>query len=247
MYGQSATLPLPNSRPTPTPTPTPTLLHPGLRPTPTPIPTPRPTRIPITRLRPTPTPTPTPTPRVPSGRVVVTIDPGHGGKDSGSIGIGGLREKDVILPVSTKVAQILEQNGVQAIMTRNSDYFVSLKGRVDIAERVNSNIFVSIHVSSAGLNRPDISGTETYYYNDKRDKKLASVIHNSILKNTRTIDRGIRPARFYVLRKSSIPSVLIEIGYLTGREDATKLRNPEYQNKMAEAIAEGILQYIKQR
>ncbi|MEO0844700.1 MAG: N-acetylmuramoyl-L-alanine amidase, partial [Cyanobacteria bacterium J06643_5] len=92
-------------------------------------PTPRPNaRRPIMTLPRTTSPG-IPSSRVPNGRVSVIIDPGHGGKDPGAIGIGGLREKDVILPISIRVAQILQQNGVQAILTRNSDFFVSLKGR----------------------------------------------------------------------------------------------------------------------
>ncbi len=174
-------------------------------------------------------------PRIPSGRVVVMIDPGHGGKDSGAVGIGGLQEKNIILPISQKLARILQQNGVQVILTRNSDYFVSLQGRVDLAERANADVFVSIHTNSAGLERPDVSGLETYYYDSGLG--LARIVHNSILRSVNVRDRGVRRARFYVLRKSSMPSILVEAGYMTGREDIAKLRNAQYQSQMAEAIA----------
>ncbi|MBD2605981.1 N-acetylmuramoyl-L-alanine amidase [Scytonema hofmannii FACHB-248] len=184
-------------------------------------------------------------PRIPSGRVVVMIDPGHGGKDSGAVGIGGLQEKNIILPISQKLARILQQNGVQVILTRNSDYFVSLQGRVDLAERANADVFVSIHTNSAGLQRPDVSGLETYYYDS--GLSLARIVHSNILRSVNVRDRGVRRARFYVLRKSSMPSILIEAGYMTGREDIAKLRNPQYQEQMAEAIARGVLQYLKQR
>jgi N-acetylmuramoyl-L-alanine amidase len=184
-------------------------------------------------------------PRIPSGRVVVMIDPGHGGKDSGAVGIGGLQEKNIILPISQKLARILQQNGVQVILTRNSDYFVSLQGRLDLAERANADVFVSIHTNSAGLQRPDVSGLETYYYDS--GLSLARIVHSNILRSVNVRDRGVRRARFYVLRKSSMPSILIEAGYMTGREDIAKLKNPQYQNQMAEAIARGVLQYLKQR
>jgi N-acetylmuramoyl-L-alanine amidase len=184
-------------------------------------------------------------PRIRSGRVLVMIDPGHGGKDSGAVGIGGLQEKNIILPISQKLARILQQNGVQVILTRNSDYFVSLQGRVNLAERANADVFVSIHTNSAGLQRPDVSGLETYYYDSGLG--LARIVHNSILRSVNVRDRGVRRARFYVLRKSSMPSILVEAGYMTGREDIAKLRNPQYQNQMAEAIARGVLQYLKQR
>ncbi|MEA5598223.1 N-acetylmuramoyl-L-alanine amidase [Rivularia sp. UHCC 0363] len=183
--------------------------------------------------------------RVPSGRVVVIIDPGHGGQDPGAIGIGGLQEKDIILPIGQKVAQILEQNGVQAILTRSTDYFVSLQGRVDMAERANANVFVSIHANSVGLSRPDVSGLEVYYYNSGLN--LAQTVRSSILNTVSVKDRGVRQARFYVLRKSSMPAILVETGYVTGREDAAKLSSPQYRDQMAQGIANGILNYIRGR
>lgn len=186
-----------------------------------------------------------PSSRVPNGRVVVIIDPGHGGKDPGAIGRGGLREKDVILPISLKVAQILQQNGVQALLTRNSDYFVSLKGRVDMAERANADLFVSIHANSVGLSRPDVSGLEVYYYNSGYN--LAQDVRRSILNSVNVRDRRVRKARFFVLRKSSMPAILVETGYVTGREDAAKLASPQYRDQMARGIANGILNHIRRR
>ena len=185
-----------------------------------------------------------PLPRVPKGRIVVVVDPGHGGKDPGAIGIGGLREKDVILPIAQQVASLLEQQGVQAVMTRTSDYFVELAPRVTMAERANADLFVSIHANAVGPNRPDVSGVETYYYSN--GQRLAQTIQNSILQSLDVKNRGVRRARFYVLRKSSMPSVLVEVGFVTGREDAAKLSNPTYRSQMAQAIARGILQYIQQ-
>ncbi|MEM7726538.1 MAG: N-acetylmuramoyl-L-alanine amidase [Cyanobacteria bacterium P01_A01_bin.45] len=182
---------------------------------------------------------------IPRGRMVAIIDPGHGGKDPGAIGIAGLREKDVILPISIRVGQILQRNGIQVIMTRNSDYFVSLQGRVDIAERANASVFVSIHANSVGLSRPDVSGLEVYYY--RSGYNLAKVIRSSVLQGVNVRDRGVRRARFYVLRKTSMPAILVETGYVTGREDAAKLASPQYREKMAQAIADGILQYLKRR
>jgi N-acetylmuramoyl-L-alanine amidase len=187
---------------------------------------------------------PVSSPRVPKGRVLVIVDPGHGGKDPGAIGLGGLREKDVILPIAQQVASLLEQQGIQAVMTRTSDYFVDLAPRATMAERANADLFVSIHANAIGPSRPDVSGLETYYYSS--GQRLAQTIHSSILQNLDVKDRGIRRARFYVLRKTSMPSVLVEVGFVTGREDAAKLSNPAYRSQMAQAIARGILQYIQQ-
>lgn len=183
-------------------------------------------------------------PRVPNGRIVVMIDPGHGGKDSGAVGIGGLQEKDIILPISQRVAAILQQQGIQAILTRTSDYFVDLAPRVQMARENHVNLFVSIHANSID-NRPDANGLETYYYSSEGEH-LARIIHNSILQSIDIKDRGVRSARFYVLRNNPMPAVLVEVGFVTGDEDARRLATADYQNQMAQAIARGILQYIQQ-
>ena len=182
---------------------------------------------------------------LPKGKLVVMIDPGHGGQDPGAIGIGGVREKDIILPIGQRVADILELNGIQVIMTRDSDYFVSLPGRVAMAERANADVFVSIHANSAGANRPEVSGLETYHY--ESGLTLARIVHSNILQSLNIRDRNVRKARFYVLRKTSMPSILVETGFITGREDVANLTNSTYQNQMAEAIAQGIIQYLRSR
>ncbi|WP_414622106.1 N-acetylmuramoyl-L-alanine amidase [Calothrix sp. CCY 0018] len=207
----------------------------GSKPRPVPVPAP---------AKPKPDPAPKPKP-APTGQVLVMIDPGHGGKDPGAIGIGGLREKDVILPISQKVAEILRKNGVNAVLTRNSDYFVSLQGRVVMSDRDDADLFVSIHANSMGLSRPDINGLEVYYYNS--GKGLADTVRRSITQKVKIKDRGIRKARFYVLRKTSMPAILVETGYVTGREDAANLSQTSYRNQMAEGIADGILRYLKRR
>ncbi len=191
----------------------------------------------------TQTPSPQPT-SVPKKRILVIVDPGHGGKDPGAIGIGGLQEKNVILPIAQQVAVLLEKQGLQTLLTRKDDYFVDLGPRVTIAERANADLFVSIHANSMPGNRSDVNGLETYYFSS--GERLARTIHRSILQNVNTRDRRVRKARFYVLRKSSMPSVLVEVGFVTGREDAPRLGTSAYQNQMAAAIARGILQYIQQ-
>ncbi len=199
--------------------------------------------IPVPPPSPSPT-SPTSFPTVPNSRVVVMVDPGHGGKDPGAVGIGGLREKDVILPIAQEVAALLEKQGVQAVLTRNSDYFVDLAPRVTMAERVNANLFVSIHANAISLSRPDVNGLETYYFSS--GQRLAQTIHNNILQTVPVQNRGVRRARFYVLRKTSMPAVLVEVGFVTGREDSVKLNNPTHRSQVAQAIARGILQYIQQ-
>lgn len=187
---------------------------------------------------------PTSLPRIPNSRIVVMIDPGHGGKDPGAIGIGGLRETDIVLSISNQVAAILEKQGVQAVLTRSNDQFVSLQGRVDMADRANANLFVSIHANAISMSRPDVNGLETYYY--ESGQRLAQTIHNSIAQNVDIKDRGVRRARFYVLRNTSMPAVLVEVGFVTGAQDARNLSNPAHRTQMAEAIAQGILRYVQQ-
>ncbi len=183
-------------------------------------------------------------PRVPNGKVVVVIDPGHGGPDPGAVGIGGLQEKEIVMDISRQVAAALEGQGVQAVLTRTTnDVDVDLEPRVSLAERIDATLFVSIHANAISLSRPDINGLETYYY--QSGAGLAKSIHNSVLQGTGVRDRGVRTARFYVLRKTSMPSVLVEVGFVTGREDAAKLATAAYRQQMAASIARGILQYIR--
>ena len=188
--------------------------------------------------------TPPASPAVPQGQIMVTIDPGHGGKDPGTIGINGVQEKDIVLPISLQVKQYLEQQGVRVQMTRDSDYFVSLEGRTQLSNRAGTDLFVSIHANAINLTRSDVNGLEVYYF--QSGQRLAQTIHRSILQSVSIRDRRVRQARFYVLRKSSMPAVLVETGFLTGYEDAANLTQESYRRQMAEAIANGILDYIRQ-
>ncbi|MEM8639517.1 MAG: N-acetylmuramoyl-L-alanine amidase [Cyanobacteria bacterium P01_G01_bin.54] len=202
----------------------------------------RPVPVPPTS-RPTTRPTPGPLPR-PTGQDLVVIDPGHGGRDPGAIGIGGLREKDVVLPISLEISRTLQQQGVRVIMTRSDDRYVTLAGRTQIANRARADVFVSIHANAISLSRPDVNGVETYYYTS--GGRLAQTIHQSILSNVSIGNRGVKRARFYVLRHSSMPAVLVEVGFVTGRADAPRLANSSFRSQMAQAIARGILLYLQQ-
>ena len=189
-------------------------------------------------------PPPASLPPVRNGRVIVLIDPGHGGQDSGAPGIGGVLEKNIVLSVSKKVEAILRQSGVQVVMTRDSDYFVTLPGRVAMVPRVGADVFVSIHANSIS-NRPDVNGLEVYYFGPGGER-LARTIHRSIIQNVGINDRGVRKARFYVLRKNSVPATLVELGFVTSPSEIRRLTSPAYQDQMASAIARGVLQFIQQ-
>ncbi len=176
-------------------------------------------------------------------RAVVVIDPGHGGPDPGAVG-NGLRETDIVLDVSRQVTAFLQQQGVQVIMTRNREFDLDLQPRVDIAARANATAFVSIHANAISLSRPDVNGVESYYYGGG-GKALANQIHQSILQSINIRDRKLRKARFYVLRRTSMPAALIETGFITGAEDHIKLADPAFRTRMARAIARGILRYLQ--
>lgn len=192
-------------------------------------------------LNPTPAPLPTP-----SGRAIVVIDPGHGGPDVGAVGIGGLRETNVVLDISLEVSRLLQQQGVIVYLTRTDERDVDLPPRVALAERVKANVFVSIHANAISLSRPDVNGVETYHAPGAvGGARLARAIHNSILQSLNVRDRGVRSARFYVVRNASMPSVLVETGFVTGAEDARNLANPSWRKQMAAAIARGVLQFLK--
>jgi N-acetylmuramoyl-L-alanine amidase len=171
------------------------------------------------------------------------VDPGHGGPDPGAVGIRGMQEKEIVLDISRQVASLLEQQGIQAVLTREDDRDLDLEPRVQLAKQVNAALFVSIHANAIDLNRPDINGLETYYYDS--GLTLAQSIHASILQATGMPDRRVRQARFYVLRKTSMPSVLVETGFVTGRDDAARLSSPAFRTQMATAIVRGIVQYIQ--
>lgn len=193
---------------------------------------------------------PTPTYRTPlnpgprNERQVVIIDPGHGGNDPGAIGIGGLREKDVVIDISNDVTRILQENGVQVLMTRRDDRTVELRPRTEYANRVNADLFVSIHANAAPGGYSSANGVETFYYQSGR--RLAQNIQSSIMEGFDMRNRGVKRARFYVLRHTRMPAVLVEVGFVTGSSDSRILAQPAQRRRMAEAIARGILRHIRQ-
>ncbi|MBE9139278.1 N-acetylmuramoyl-L-alanine amidase [Nodosilinea sp. LEGE 07088] len=189
--------------------------------------------------------TPPSLPTAPSGRVVVAIDPGHGGRDPGAVGINGLQEIQVIFPISQRVAELLEAQGVVVVMTRRENITLGLQDRADIANRAQANLFVSIHANAISLSRPDVNGIESYHAS-ATGQRLAATLQASMLAATGMRDRGVKQARFYVLRQTAMPAALLEVGFVTGAQDAPRLADPAWRETMAQAIARGILQYIQQ-
>jgi N-acetylmuramoyl-L-alanine amidase len=186
-------------------------------------------------------------PGVPRGRFRVVIDPGHGGPDPGAVGIGGLRETDVVLDVGLQLAQLLQSRGVQVLLTRTSEVDVDLPPRVALANRSGADLFVSLHANALSMDRPDVNGVETFYYRGGRAYELALSIQQQLMAvSPGTPDRGARPGRFFVIRRTVMPSVLTEMGFVTGEIDAPRLADASFRQRLAAALATGILSYLGQ-
>ena len=171
-----------------------------------------------------------------SGTTVV-IDAGHGGQDRGGIPGQTIAEKDMTLDVAQRLKRVLTSNGYRIVMTRDSDVFVPLAGRVAIANSYPNAIFVCIHFNSA--RRMGAGGIETYFYS--RDSlPLASAIHYFVAGGAPSSNRGVRRRGFYVLRKTNIPAVLVECGFLTNPTEAAYAQTVPYRQKLAEEIAAGV-------
>lgn len=223
-------------------------------------------------------------------KFLVVLDAGHGGKDPGAIG-NGVKEKDITLAVTLKVGKILEKhNDFQVEYTRKTDITLTLDQRPKLANKINANIFVSIHCNSVGNPRP--FGTETFVLGISRDKEnlevakrensvifleenyqekyqgydpnnpesvvgmmllqgeyknqsinLASSIQKDFTNRLKRNNRGVKEAGFLVLRYCAMPSVLIELGFVSNKEESAYLKSEKGQNELAESIAKAILSY----
>ena len=184
--------------------------------------------------------------RHPLKNVKIAIDAGHGGDEFGAIGCLGDKEKDVVLSIAKKIEKELSKRGANVIMTREDDYYVSLKERVDIANYTDSEIFISIHGNALpdGMNPNEHSGVSIYYYYDEA-KPLANVLINSITEQLGINNDKVRQASFAVVRNTNALSILIETGYLINPEDNSKLVDNEFQKRYAKAIADGLEMYVK--
>ncbi|MFO1438799.1 MAG: N-acetylmuramoyl-L-alanine amidase [Verrucomicrobiaceae bacterium] len=193
----------------------------------------------------------------------VVIDAGHGGHDSGARGVYGY-EKDYALATATRLRQVLITRGIKAVLTRTSDTFISLSGRVSIANQIPNSIFVSIHFNSGGA---IASGVETWALtpqgasaaiarggglnlegrtgnsHDSANIALASAVHSRIITSVKTIDRGIMRAQWSVLSGLRKPGILIEGGFVTNPTECGLIRSIDYQDRLTRAIAEGIVTY----
>jgi len=218
------------------------------------------------------------------GRVV--IDPGHGGHDKGSIGPGGLLEKELVLDVAQRLGKLIEERlGSEVIYTRDDDRFIPLESRTEMANENKADLFLSIHANSSPF--PGVSGIETYYLNfsstreamdlasrenagsqksihelgdiiekiTKHDKaeesrefagKMQTALYSAAIRsNAAARNRGVKKAPFVVLIGATMPSILVEIGFVSNSRDETLLKRPEHRQKLAEALYNGLSRYAE--
>jgi N-acetylmuramoyl-L-alanine amidase len=196
----------------------------------------------------------------------VVLDPGHGGHDKGQMSRYGA-EKDFALDVARKLRPLLQAKGLRVVMTREGDYFVPLEVRAKIANSARNSIFVSIHFNATN-DDPNASGFEIFSFTprgapstsdtnvneksfnmqpgssvDAQSMALSACIYHSVLGQLREYDRGIKRARFAVLRLTKVPAVLIECGFLTEGGESKLISNKDWRSKLAAAIGAGIENY----
>ena len=169
----------------------------------------------------------------------VIIDAGHGGHDRGASS-GLVYEKHLALDTALRLEYYLKQKGIRTKTTRRSDVFISLPGRVSIGNRYSKAIFVSVHYNHTWKRAP--SGLETFYYGSE-GKKLATHVQNGISSKLRAPNRGVKYARFYVIRHSKHPAILVECGFVSNSKERARMKKAWYRQSLAEGIGEGILKY----
>lgn len=191
----------------------------------------------------------------------IVIDPGHGGKDVGAVS-GKTYEKEINLQVATRLANKLRSKGYTVCMTRTADNNVTLQQRTAFAAKMDADLFISIHCNSAS---PAVTGIETYIATPTGDPPtgdnvpaktscpanafnrdnayFAFYTQRALLMRSQADDRGLRRRRFFVVRNINCPAILVEMGFMSNSNELARLTSPNYQEKLADALAEGITKY----
>ena len=187
------------------------------------------------------------------GGKTIVLDPGHGGSDPGAIGPTGLQEKQVTLPIAEYLKSILEAKGAKVILTRTTDVDVygphasgvdELQARVNVANGNRADAFISIHINS--FSNPNVGGIATYYFDGSdQSKKLASAVQGQIAEHSGfNGDRGIQPGNLYVLRHSLMPSILVELGFISNPKEEEHLKEMSTRQEFANELAKGLELYF---
>ena len=176
---------------------------------------------------------------------VITIDPGHGGQDPGAIGYSDLYEKVPVLKIALKLEKLLEDAGAKVVMTRRKDEFITLEERVKLANKMNSDIFVSIHLN--GHRSSTSFGTETFIASrsNSNSQLLAQFIQSSLIEELGTFDRGVKEEELYVLKNTNMPAVLEEVVFISNKKGEDRIMKESFKEKSALAMYKGIIKYFE--
>jgi len=169
----------------------------------------------------------------------VVIDPGHGGHDKGCQW-GRVYEKHLCLDTSLRLENALRKKGYRTAVLRRSDEFISLPQRVSMAARYSNSIFVSVHYNFTW--RQEASGIETFY-STPQSQSLAYYVNKSIMKRVKVVNRGVKTARYYVIRNALMPAILVECGFVSNPSERSNMRQAWYRQSVADGIADGISIY----
>lgn len=181
---------------------------------------------------------------------IVLVDPGHGGSDSGAVA-NSLREKDLVLAKALAIRSEAKKAGLKVILTRDKDVTLTLRQRTDMIARYNADIFISVHNNSS-RNPNSASGTEVFYHMQQPESRaLAQITHDKIVAAVGTNPRRAKSdstlynSGLFVLRNSPVPAILIEVGFMNHAQEAARLRNPEFQGKVAKAVVDSVIAYLR--
>lgn len=180
---------------------------------------------------------------------VIVIDPGHGGKDPGKVGVNGALEKDINLQIARKLQKQLESKGFKVVMTRTDDVSAEskqedMKNRVNQINEIMPLITVSIHQNS--YSDASVKGAQVFYFEESRESADAANIMQQELKvlDSENVRQSKSDNTFYMLKKTKVPIIIVECGFLSNPEDAEKLVKEDYQEKLSVTICNGIIKWL---
>lgn len=176
-----------------------------------------------------------------AGKVIV-LDPGHGGRDVGAIGVSGQVESEYTLQTVQILKAVLEQHGAKVLLTREADYYVPLTSRSSLSNLENADVFISVHYNSTP-EHPSASGIGTYYYHD-RDLHLANYVQKGLMETTNLQDRGVHQGNLQVLRISHSPGLLLELGFISNQKEEETIQSQIFLKEASRGIVKGLYHYF---
>lgn len=190
-------------------------------------------------------------------RYIVVIDAGHGGYDPGAITSQGLYEKEINLQMAKRVGELLKPSGIEVLLTREEDVDyvpdgtrgrqtkkkADLNYRIALAKQANANALISLHLNATVTGQN--SGAETFYHiKSEEGKRLAETLQQELIKVPGMNQRIAKPGDFYIINNSTMPAVIVELGYLSNSKERVKLQQAWYQDQLARSVAKGIARYL---